>query len=168
MYTEIISQNKFLLSHVKIKNLKPSMLKRFIKFTIRGMVGTVVDTAVLWFLTTYAFHTYFAKYILAPSISFEVGILVGYVIIYFWIWNHRVLNNFKDFFRRIPKYNIAVLFSFAVKLALLNVIKQVFHFDVIICNLIALFFSGFINFFANEKIVFKEKKTVVEDLYENL
>jgi len=153
---------------VKNKYLQQSMLRRFIKFTIRGLVGTVVDTAVLWLLTTYAFHTYFSKFILAPSISFEVGILVGYVIIYFWIWNHRVLNNFKDFIRRIPKYNLAVLFSFGVKLALLNIIKQIFHFDVLICNLIALFFSGFINFFANEKIVFKEKKTVVEDLYENL
>jgi len=144
------------------------MFKRFIKFTIRGLVGTAVDTAVLLYLTTYAFKTYFAKYVLAPSISFEVGILVSYVIIYFWIWNHRVLNNFEDFFRRIPKYNLAVLFSFGVKLILLNTIKQVFHFDVVICNLIALFFSGFINFFTNEKIVFKEQKTAVEDLYENL
>lgn len=153
---------------MKKKYLEPSIFKRFIKFTIRGLVGTAVDTAVLWVLTTYAFKTYLTKYLLAPSISFEVGILVGYVIIYFWIWNHRVLNNFKDFIRRIPKYNLAVLFSFGVKLILLNVIQQIFHFEVVICNLIALFFSGFINFFTNEKIVFKEKKTVVEDLYENL
>ncbi len=147
---------------------KSTLFKRFVKFTIRGLVGTLVDTSVLWLLTTYVFHTYFTKYILAPSISFEVGILVGYVIIYFWIWNHRVHNNLKDFIRRIPKYNFAVLFSFGVKLLILNLIKQLFHLDVIYCNLIALFFSGFINFFANEKIIFKEKKAVVEDLYENM
>ncbi|MDP8227802.1 MAG: GtrA family protein [Candidatus Celaenobacter polaris] len=153
---------------MKKKYLKPSMFKRFIKFTIRGLIGAVVDTTVLWFLTTYAFTTYFAKYVLAPSISFEVAILVSYVIIYFWIWNHIVLNSFKDFIRRIPKYNAAVLLSFGVKLILLNVIQQIFHFEVLICNLIALFFSGFINFFTNEKIIFKEQKTAVEDLYENL
>jgi len=155
---------------MKLKNKveRSTIILRFIKFTIRGLVGTIIDTAVLWVLITYVFSTYITRFLLAPTISFEVGILVGYVIIYFWIWNHRVHNNLKDFIRRIPKYNFAVLFSFGVKLLILNLIKQLFHLDVIYCNLIALFFSGFINFFANEKIIFKEKKAVVEDLYENM
>ncbi|MCK4688816.1 MAG: GtrA family protein, partial [Candidatus Marinimicrobia bacterium] len=77
------------------------------KFTIRGIVGAAIDTIVLLALSTYFFHSYFTVYILAPSISYEVGILVAYIICYFWIWNHRVYHNRNDFLRRIPAYNAA-------------------------------------------------------------
>ena len=81
------------------------MLVKLTKFTIRGIVGTVIDTIVLLGLSTYFFHSYFTTYILGPLISFEVTILIAYIICYFWIWNHRVHNNKWDFFSRIPAYN---------------------------------------------------------------
>jgi len=133
------------------------MVKKFTKFTLRGIAGAIVDTVVLWFLSTYFLHTYFAKYILAPSISFEVSIFCTYTICYFWIWNNRVHNNIRDFFSRIPAYNVSALVSFAVKMVLLITIERIFHFDVVICNLLALTVSGFVNYFTSEKIIFKEK-----------
>ncbi|HCK99267.1 MAG TPA: GtrA family protein [Candidatus Marinimicrobia bacterium] len=132
------------------------MILKFTKFTIRGIAGGIVDTLILWLLSTYLFNSYFAKYILAPSISFEVSIFFTYTICYFWIWNHRVNNSKSDFFRRIPGYNAAALISFAVKMALLITIERIFHFDVVICNLLALSVSGFVNFFAVEKHIFKK------------
>jgi putative flippase GtrA len=133
------------------------MLVKLTKFTIRGIVGTAIDTIVLLALSTYFFHSYFTIYILAPLISFEVSILIAYIICYFWIWNHRVHNNKWDFFRRIPAYNATVWISFVVKMILLISIERIFHFHVVICNLLALSVSGFINYFTSEKIIFKKK-----------
>lgn len=141
-----------------------NVIKTFTKFTIRGIAGAVVDTLVLWFLSTYFLHSYFAKYILAPSISFEASIFCTYTICYFWVWNHRVHNNTRDFFRRIPAFNTAALVSFALKMVLLIAIERIFHFDVVICNLIAISISGFVSFFAGEKLVFKTTKAHCDDV----
>jgi|GEM_PF-2719027 len=46
-----------------------NVIKTITKFMIRGIAGAVVDSLVLWFLSTYFLHNYFAKYILAPSIE---------------------------------------------------------------------------------------------------
>ena len=134
------------------------MVKNFTKFTLKGTIGIVVNTTILWILTTYLFDSYFTTYILAPSISSEVSILFTYIICYFWIWNNRVHNNKRDFFRRIPGYNATACISFGVKIALIITIERIFHFDVVICNLLAILVSGLINFLAGEKIIFKEIK----------
>jgi len=133
------------------------MLVKITKFTLRGIAGAVVDTSVLWVLTRLLFHSYFTTYILAPSISYEVGILFAYIICYFWIWNHRVHHNINDFLRRIPSYNIAALVSLGVKMLMLIAVERISHFHVVICNLLALSVSGSVNFFASEKIIFKKR-----------
>ncbi|MCK4448853.1 MAG: GtrA family protein [Candidatus Marinimicrobia bacterium] len=134
------------------------MLRNFTKFTLKGVAGIVVNTIILLVLTRYLFNSYFTTYILAPSISSEVSILFTYIICYSWIWNNRVHNNKRDFFRRIPGYNATACISFGVKIALLITIERIFHFDVVICNLLAILVSGLINFLAGEKIIFKEIK----------
>ncbi|MCD6441889.1 MAG: GtrA family protein [Candidatus Marinimicrobia bacterium] len=132
------------------------MIVKLTKFTIRGIAGAIVDTIILWLLSTYLFNSYLAKYILAPSISFEFSIFCTYTICYFWIWNYRVHNTKSDFFKRLPGYNAAALISFAVKMALLITIERIFHFNVVICNLLALSVAGFVSFFAAEKHIFKK------------
>ncbi|MCK4338915.1 MAG: GtrA family protein [Candidatus Cloacimonetes bacterium] len=137
------------------------MFTRFLKFALRGIVGSAVDTAVLFILARFFFHSYFTTYILAPSISFEIAILSTYIICYFWVWNLRVNNNKRDFLHRIPAYNLSAVISFGVKLGMLVIIERIFHFDVVICNLIALLFSGTVNFFVGEKIIFKEEGVII-------
>jgi len=139
------------------------MFKNFTKFTLKGIMGIAVNTAILWILTRYLFDSYFTIYILAPSISSEVSILFTYIICYFWIWKNRVHNNKRDFFRRIPGYNATACISFAVKMFLLIIIERIFHFDVVICNLLAITVSGSVNFLAGEKIIFRK----INPQYEN-
>ena len=134
------------------------MLINLGKFVIRGVAGAIVDTSVLWILTTLFFHSYFTKYILSPVISYELGIAVTYIICYFWIWNHRVHNDKSDFFRLFLAYNFALLISLIVKIVLLTLIYEIFHFHIVICNVIALCFSGIFSFFASEKFIFKKRK----------
>ena len=130
------------------------MKRNFIKFSIRGIVGAIVDTSVLWILTTLFFHSYFTKYVLSPAISYELGIAITYIICYFWIWNHRVHNNKSDFLKVFLKYNFALLLFLVIKLGLLTLIYELFHFHIIICNVLALCFSGIFSFFASEKFIF--------------
>jgi putative flippase GtrA len=133
---------------------------RGVKFTVRGLAGSSVDMVVLWLLTAYAFESYFTKVILAPTISFEFATLCNYGICYFWIWNHQVSHNARDFFKRIPAYHIGVLLSYGIKMGTILLVERTFRFSIIICNLIAILVSlvsGAINFFAQEKITFKEK-----------
>ena len=133
------------------------MLINFGKFVMRGVAGAIADTSVLWILTTLFFHSYFTKYILSPVISYELGIAVTYIICYFWIWNHRVHNDKSDFFRLFFAYNFSLLISLIVKIGLLMLIYEIFHFHIVICNVIALCFSGIFSFFASEKFIFKKR-----------
>jgi len=136
------------------------MTQNFIKFSIRGVVGAVVDTSVLWILTTFFFHSYFTKYVLSPAISYELGIVVTYIICYFWIWNHRVHNKRSDFLKLFLQYNFVLLIFIVLKIGSLALIYELFHFHVVICNILALCFSGIFSFFVSEKYIFikRDKK----------
>ena len=122
------------------------------------MTGTVVDTAILWLFKTYIFDSYFTIYIVAPIISFEVAKLNNFSISYFWIWSYRVQKNAKDYFTRLIPYTASAWLTFGIKMLFLIAIERLFHFDVIICNLIALIFSGIVNFLVQDKFIFANKK----------
>ncbi|MCK4653261.1 MAG: GtrA family protein [Candidatus Cloacimonetes bacterium] len=141
------------------------MPRNFIKFVLRGVVGAVVDTSVLWILTTFFFHSYFTKYVLSPAISYELGIAVTYIICYFWIWNHRVHNEKSDFIKLFLHYNFVLLIFIVIKLGLLAVIYELFHFHIVICNVLALCFSGIVSFFASEKYIFVKKDKKYREKY---
>lgn len=130
------------------------MLRNFIKFVIRGVAGAIVDTSVLWILTTLFFHSYFTKYVLSPAISYEVGIVATYIICYFWIWNNKVNKDKSDFLRRLIYYNFALIISLVIKVLVLAAINEIFNFYILISNLIALCFSGLFSFYASEKHIF--------------
>ncbi|MCD6101906.1 MAG: GtrA family protein [Candidatus Cloacimonetes bacterium] len=134
------------------------MLRNFIKFAIRGVAGAIVDTSVLWILTTLFFHSYFTKYILSPAISYELGIVATYIICYFWIWNNKVNKDKSDFFRRLIYYNFALIISLVIKVLVLAAINEIFNFYILISNLIALCFSGIFSFFASEKYIFIKRE----------
>jgi putative flippase GtrA len=131
------------------------MIRKFTKYTVRGILGGIVDSLVLLLLSEYAFSTYVMEYIIAPTISFEVSLSVTYTLCYFWIWNHRVHNTLRDFVHRFPVYNLSAMFAFGIKLILLILFERLWHFRPVICNIMALSVSGFFSFFLSDKIVFR-------------
>ena len=133
------------------------MMLNFIKFVIRGVVGAIIDTSVLWILTTYFFNSYFTKYVLSPAISSEVGIVLTYIICYFWIWKQNVNNNKSDFLKRFLLYNLALLISIFLKIGFLDLINKLFNFHIIVCDILALCASGIFSFFASEKFIFVKR-----------
>ncbi len=140
---------------------------RFIKFLISRLVGTIVDTAVLWILTHYLFFSYVGQYIVSPSISFEMAMLHNYFVSYFWIWNgHIQVKCCRDFFTRLIPYNLSVVVGFLIKMGFLLLFERIFSWDVIYCNLAALVISGVANFYLSELYVFRKHPPIpVSDDY---
>ncbi len=134
---------------------------RYAKFAVSTLAGTTVDMVVLWLCAHYLLDgSYWREYILSPFLSFECAVLTNFIIAYYGVWRDRISANksWRSFFRHYGGYNISCTGTFLFKMALLLMLEQLFHWDVLWCNIAALSFSGLLNFFLNEKFVFRPKK----------
>lgn len=141
------------------QKIKDTLL-RFVRFSATSLFGTVVDTLVLWACSSWIFHTYFGEYVISPAISFECAVLTNFTISYFYTWKDRISSKTKkSYLRHLAGYNISCLGVFLLKMVFLLTIQRLFKWDVVWCNLLALCFSGIINFLMNERVVFRRRKT---------
>ena len=133
---------------------------RYIKFAASTLAGTAVDMLVLWLCAHYLLDgSYWREYILSPFISFECAVFTNFVIAYYGVWRDRISAwSFRSFMRHYGGYNLSCTGAFLVKMMLLLLFEHIFHWDVLWCNIVALCFSGLLNFFMNEKVVFRKKK----------
>ena len=135
------------------------ILQRFPKFLAGNLLGTLVDTLVLWVFSHFVFQSYVGKVIISPVISFECAVFVNFLIAYYFTWKDRVSQlTTGSFFRHYVAYNASCTGAFLVKMGLLMLIQWLTKLDVVICNLLALCVSGGINFAMNEFVIFKKKK----------
>ena len=143
-----------------MSNRLADLLKRFAEYFSASLLGTTVDTLVLWLCSHFLFNgNYFGRNILSPVISFECAVMVNFCTSYFFIWKDRVSPfSAGSFFRHYGAYNLSCTGTFLVKMGLLQFFVLLTRFDVVICNLIALCFSGLINFAMNEKVIFKRNQ----------
>jgi len=139
-----------------------------LKFSLTSLFGTATDTAVLWALTTYVFtQGHFELYILSPFISFECAVIVNYTVAYFYVWRDRIsIFSIGSYLSHFWKYNLSCISAFLVKMMILNAIAVATKWDPVICNLLALCFSGILNFVLNEFVIFRKSssgKSLEED-----
>jgi len=133
------------------------MLSKYLKFFISRLLGTLIETVILWIFSTYLFFSYVGTYIVSPTISFEIVMFCNYVISYYWIWNKQISQkNTKYFFTRLALFNISSILGFLIKMGFLLLFERLFKWDVVYCNLIALLISGIVNFLLAERLVFKK------------
>ena len=140
-------------------------LVRYAKFAGTSVVGSIVDTLVLWLLSDLIFtRGYWGEYIISPLISFQCAVAVNYMISYFYVWKDRTRKrsdaSIRRFFRLYGAYNLSSSVVFLFRLGALLLIERFFGWDVVICNLVAMCFSGIINFAINNRLIFKKKKTI--------
>ena len=135
-------------------------LKRLGKYFTASLLGTGVDTLMLWLFSHYLFSgSYFGRNILSPTLSFECAVLVNFCSSYFFIWKDRIQKyNTGSFFSHYAAYNLSCTGGFLIKIGLLQLVLWITHLDVVLCNLIALCFSGLYNFTMNDRVIFKNKK----------
>ena len=140
-------------------------LIRYAKFAGTSVVGSIVDTLVLWLLSDLIFNRgYWGEYIISPLISFQCAVAVNYMISYFYVWKDRTRKrsdaSVRRFFRLYGAYNLSSSVVFLFRLGVLLLIERFFGWDVVICNLVAMCFTGIINFAINNLVIFKKKKSV--------
>jgi putative flippase GtrA len=140
----------------------PNLLIRYAKFAGTSAVGSVVDTLVLWLLSDLVFTKgYWGEYIISPFISFQCAVAVNFTISYFYVWKDRTRKrpdaSVRRFFKLFGAYDISVSAVFLFRLGVLLLIERFTGWDVVICNLIAMCFSGIINFTVNNFLIFKKK-----------
>lgn len=139
------------------------LLIRYAKFAGTSAVGSVVDTLVLWLLSDLVFTKgYWGEYIISPFISFQCAVAVNFTISYFYVWKDRTRKrpdaSVRRFFKLFGGYNLSTSAVFLFRLGVLLLIERLTGWDVVICNLIAMCFSGIINFTINNLLIFKKKK----------
>lgn len=139
------------------------LLIRYAKFAGTSAVGSVVDTLVLWLLSDLVFTKgYWGEYIISPFISFQCAVAVNFTISYFYVWKDRTRKrpdaSVRRFFRLFGGYNLSTSAVFLFRLGVLLLIERFTGWDVVICNLIAMCFSGIINFTINNLLIFKKNK----------
>lgn len=61
-------------------------LRIYLQFVVSRLLGTGVDTLILWICSTFIFSSYWEVYVLSPIISFEFAVLSNFLCSYFWIW----------------------------------------------------------------------------------
>lgn len=140
-------------------------LIRYAKFAGTSAVGSIVDTLVLLLLSDLVFtRGYWGEYIISPLISFQCAVAVNYMISYFYVWKDRTRKrpdaSTRRFFRLYGVYNLSSSAVFLFRLGVLLLIERFTGWDVVICNLVAMCFSGIINFAINNLVIFKKKKAV--------
>ena len=138
---------------------KRQLFKQMAQYTVTTLLGTAADTLVLWVLSTYLLNgNHVEKYVISPMISFECAVLVNYFTAFFYVWRDRIAHRTKGaFFSHLWKYNLSCISAFVLKMVLLNAIALAFKWPAFVCNLIALCFSGFLNFAINEFLIFAKK-----------
>ena len=141
----------------------PNLLIRYAKFAGTSAVGSVVDTLVLWLLSDLVFTKgYWGEYIISPLISFQCAVAVNFTISYFYVWKDRTRKrpdaSVRRYFRLFGAYNLSNSAVFLFRLGVLLIIEMFTGWDVVICNIAAMCFSGIINFTINNLLIFKKKK----------
>ena len=139
-------------------------LIRYAKFAGTSVVGSIVDTLVLWLLSDLIFtRGYWGEYIISPLISFQCAVAVNYMISYFYVWKDRTRKrsdaSIRRFFRLYGAYNLSSSVVFLFRLGALLLIEKFTGWDVVICNLVAMCFTGIINFIINNLLIFKKKQS---------
>lgn len=141
-----------------MNKLKELIVKRFPKFFAGNLLGTAIDTLVLWLFSHFVFHGYIGHVIISPVISFECAVMTNYVFSYFVTWKDRISQvSTRSFFRRFVGYNATCTGTFILKMGILMLIQWLTKWDVVICNLLALCVSGVVNFLMDNFVVFKKK-----------
>ena len=140
------------------------LLKRFFGYFSASLLGTAVDTGVLWVCSHLLFcGSYFGRNVLSPIISFECAVFTNFCSCYFFVWKDRITQrSVRSFFTHYATYNASCTGGFLLKLGLLQLVVLLTGLDVVYCNLIALCFSGMFNFLMNDRVIFRNRKKIFD------
>ena len=131
-------------------------LVRFLKYSGTSLAGALVDTLVLWILSDLVFTKgYWGEYVVSPAISFQCAVITNFLISYFYVWKDR--KKTRNPFLTFLYYDISCTAVFLLRLGFLLLVERIFGWDVVICNLTAMLFSGILNFILDNLLIFRKR-----------
>ena len=111
---------------------KELILHRFPKFVAGNLLGTLVDTFILWVFSHCVFHNYVGKVIISPIISFEFAVFSNFIFSYYMTWKDRISHHSgKSFIRHYGAYNASCTRGFLIKMGELLLIQALTKWDVV-------------------------------------
>lgn len=123
-------------------------LRKLIRYAFSTLGGIAAETVLLWVLAHYVWRDWeLGISIIAPTLSFELCLLVNYCTAKYFVWRDR-----KSSLWRFHLSNISV---FIVKMAFLVALRYFSGVDIVLCNIVAMGIAGLINFVLNDRIVFR-------------
>ena len=115
------------------------------KYACATSLGAVVEMAILWLLAS------------------EIAILVNFTTAYFFVWRDRITKRSpRSYFRHYLAFALTANILMVLKVALALFFKDLFRWDVVICDFVALIISGTVNFVLNEMVIFKDRKQLLQ------
>ncbi len=152
-----------------MKQTFKEVVRNFVMFALTSSAGTVVDLGVHWLLVHYVFiGNYWGSFWIAPTVSFELAAITNFVIAYYFLWKDRVTyHGARSFWRHFAAYNATTVGAYLIKFIAMQGIHFLFvkldylqglSIEPVVCNLLALCFSGLFNFIMNEFVIFNKKK----------
>ena len=130
------------------------MVERFVRFNAVGLLGFVVQLAVLWGLTRGGMH-----YLAATAIAVEAAALHNYWWHERWTWRERGARGWERL-RRLGEFHLLNgMVSLAGNLALMRVLVGAWQVPPVVANLIAVGACSVINFALSDRVVFGVRRS---------
>ena len=122
---------------------KEGEIKRFIKFGIVGGIAVLLNEFLLWLLINKIFLAF------AGLISIETSIIFSFLLNEIWTFKDRGKKGFKEFLKRMGKFNLASLFGLIINLFILLLLTTLFNIHPLKANVAGIAAAFIWNFFAH-------------------
>jgi len=130
---------------------------RWLVFNSVGAMGIVVQFGTLFFLT----HCLGARYLVATAVAVEAAVLHNFIWHEQWTWADRRKEYGRSAFRRLLWFHATNgVFSLAGNLVLMKLFVEKMALNYITANILAIAFCSIVNFFAGDRIVFRNTETI--------
>jgi putative flippase GtrA len=127
---------------------------RPLRFLLTNVSGTVLDTVVLAVFSK-LWSAPLLVYGAAPLVAFELAVLNNFTLAYFWVWGDRVRHRPRDYLARLGPYHANAFGVFAGRLVIILALGCALRLPVVVCNLLALLFSGLLSYGTQDRLVFR-------------
>ena len=123
---------------------------RFIKFSIVGASGIIVNMGLLFLFT----EKLSIPYTISSIFAIETSILTNFILNDIWTWRER--KN-ETLVKRITKYHVSVLIAaYGINWPVLIILTELLDFYYLLANLIGIALGTIFNFIINDLWTFKK------------
>lgn len=133
---------------------KYSLAIRFIKFSVIGLSGMIVNSGILWILHTYAELSIY----LASPIAIVFAIFNNFSLNNHFTWNENKANSHNNYRQRLWKYYASASLGSLINYVVLLVLTMKLGLYYLVGNILGILLGTVSNFLLSEFWVFKIKE----------